>query len=78
MKILLSQLNPNTTLPQVKEDKGCVNVILCLRKDSQYDNTNTYIPKWDVVNTVYYNTHKDSFEGWIELEDSFPPDHLCS
>jgi len=76
MIILQSQINRNVTLPKVREYKGSVNVVLCLCKDSQYDTTNTYLPKWEVVNTVYYNLHQDKFEGWIGLEDAFPPDHL--
>lgn len=76
MKILKSQLNSNETAPVVKEYEGYVNCVLAIRKDTFYDKTNTYIPKWDVVNTVYYNTHKDMFEGWIELEESLPPKTL--
>jgi hypothetical protein len=49
---------------------------LAIRSDTQYDKTNTYLPKWDVVNTVYYNAHKDKFDGWIELEDHFPPKEM--
>jgi hypothetical protein len=76
MIILQSQINRNISLPEVRDYKGSVNVVLCLRKDSQYDATNTYLPKWEVVNTVYYNANHDKFEGWIELEDAFPQDHL--
>jgi hypothetical protein len=76
MTILRSQINPNTTLPAIREYKGSVNCVLAIRSDTQYDKTNTYMPKWDVVNTVYYNAHKDKFDGWIELEDAFPPDEL--
>lgn len=76
MKILKSHINTNDTPPPVREHNGHVNLVLAIRSDTQYDRSNTYIPKWDVVNTVYYNAHKDKFEGWIELEDSFPPDHL--
>jgi len=76
MKILKSQINSNETSPLIKEYKGSVNCVLAIRKDTQYDKSNTYLPKWEVVNTVFYNAHKDKFEGWIELEDIFPPDHL--
>lgn len=73
LKILRSQINCNETLPPIREHGGCVNRVLAVRADSKYDNNNADNPKWDVVNTVYYNAHKDDFEGWIELEDSLPP-----
>jgi hypothetical protein len=76
MKILKAQINRNETLPPVREYKGYVNCVLAIRSDTQYDKTNTYIPKWDVVNTVYYNAHKDKFEGWIDLEDALPPEDI--
>lgn len=76
MKILQSQINSNVTSPLIKESKGGVNCVLAVRKDTCYDKSNTYLPKWEVVNTVFYNAHKDSFEGWLELEDIFPPDDL--
>lgn len=76
MKIFKSQINSNQTPPIVKEHSGHVNRVLAIRKDTKYDKTNTYMPNWDVVNTIYYNAHKDSFEGWIELEASLPADSL--
>lgn len=76
MKILKSQINSNDILPCVREHKGHVNCVLAVRSDTQYDKTNTYLPKWDVVNTVYYNAHKDKFEGWIDLEDQLPPKEI--
>jgi hypothetical protein len=60
----------------VREVKGQVNCVLAVWADSQYDRDNTYIPKWHVVNSVYHNAHKDEFEGWIDLEDAFPPEEL--
>jgi len=76
MKILKSQVNNNDILPRIREHNGYVNRVLAIRSDTQYDSSNTYAPKWDVVNTVYYNAHKDKFDGWIELEDAFPPDEF--
>lgn len=76
MIILKSQINSNDTPPPIRECKGYVNCVLAIRADTQYDKTNTYVPKWDVVNTVYYNAHLDNFVGWIELEDAFPPEEL--
>lgn len=76
MKILKSEINSNETSPAIREYKGYVNCVLAIRADTQYDKANTYLPKWDVVNTVYYNAHKDKFEGWIELEDAIPPDEV--
>jgi len=72
MKILKSQINNNDILPCIREYKGSVNCVLAIRADSQYDETNTYLPKWEVVNVVYYNNHPDKFDGWIELEDIYP------
>lgn len=75
-KVFRSQLNPNTTLPEERNSMGCVNVVLAVRKDNQYDESNTYLPKWDVVNAVYYNINFDKFEGWVDLEDILPPKEL--
>jgi hypothetical protein len=72
MKILKSQINNNDILPCIREHNGSVNCVLAIRADSQYDETNTYLPKWEVVNTVYYNNHPEKFDGWIELEDVHP------
>jgi hypothetical protein len=76
MKILKSQINNNDTLPEIRECKGHINCVLAIRSNTQYESTNTYIPKWDVVNAVYYNIHKDKFEGWIDLEDQLPPKEI--
>lgn len=76
MKILKSHINPNTEKPSVRENKGNTNVVLALWKDSNYCESNTYLPKWQVVNTMYYNAHPEKFEGWIDLEDALPPEHL--
>jgi len=76
MTILKSQINSNDILPRVRERSGHVNCVLAIRSDTQYDRSNTYLPKWEVVNAVYYNAHSDKFYGWIELEDALPPDEL--
>jgi hypothetical protein len=73
MKILKEQLNKNIDVPPIRESNGYVNCVLALKADSQYDETNTYMSKWEVVNTVYYHANKNRFEGWIELEDVLPP-----
>jgi len=69
LKILKSHINSNEVLPCIREHNDSVNCVLAIRADSEYDETNTYLPKWEVVNTVYYNKHPDKFDGWIELED---------
>jgi hypothetical protein len=58
-----------TDLPTVVETNGYTNVVLALRKPSFYTKDNTYIPCWEVSNTVWYNKHADKYVGWIELED---------
>lgn len=76
MKILKANINPNKELPIIQETKGYTNCVLALYKDSYYCESNTYLPKWQVVNTEYYNKYPDQFEGWIDLEDALPPKHL--
>jgi hypothetical protein len=61
-----------TDLPELRVTDGYTNVVLCLRKDSLYCESNTYIPKWDISNVAYYLNNKDDYEGWIELEDINP------
>ena len=63
-------------LPEIREVDGYTNVVLALWKDVNYCESNTYIPKWHIVNTKYYNTHPEAYQGWIELEDDFPPKEL--
>ena len=63
-------------LPEIRESNGYTNVVLALWKDKNYCESNTYIPKWQICNTAYYNLHPDEFQGWIELEDDFPPKEL--
>ena len=55
--------------PKRKKRDGSVNVVLAIWKRSNYCKTNTYIPRWQVVNTEYYHKNADEYEGWIELED---------
>lgn len=55
--------------PKRKKKDGSVNVVLAIWKRSNYCETNTYIPRWQVVNTEYYHKNSDEYEGWIELED---------
>lgn len=76
MKILKTHINPNKELPIIQEINGYTNCVLALYKDSYYCESNTYLPKWQVVNTEYYNKYPDQFEGWIDLEDAPPPAHL--
>ena len=75
MKIKKSDLNTKTP-PKERIKYGYTNVVLAVWKDSNYCESNTYIPKWQVVNTVYYNTNKDNYEGWIDLEYLIPPVEL--
>lgn len=75
MKIKQSDLITDR-LPEIREVNGYTNVVLALWKDENYCETNTYIPKWQICNTEYYAEHPDEFQGWIELEDIFPPKEL--
>jgi len=63
-------------LPEIREVDGYTNVVLALWKDENYCEENTYIPKWQISNANYYNSHPHEFQGWIELEDDFPPKEL--
>lgn len=76
MRVLQSQITSNATPPPIREYRGYVNCVLAMRADTQYDTTNTYLPKWEVVNAVYYNAHLDAFDGWIDLDDSLPPEDI--
>lgn len=50
-------------------EDGGVNVVLALNSEKIYCATNTYMPRWTVVNTAYYNKNPQEFDGWIELEN---------
>lgn len=79
MKITKEHLNTpfNSQIPiDVRVTNGHTNVVLALWKDSNYCESNTYIPKWQVVNAEYYNANRDKYEGWIDLEDQLPPKEL--
>ena len=56
-------------LPPVRHQGKSVNSVLALHKRSIYDDTNTYIARWQVSNTVYYRKNRDQFEGWVDLVD---------
>ena len=78
MKITRDMLR--TDLPSVREDKsgGC-NCVLAVWRRTIYDDSNTYIPRWTISNTEYYEVNADKFEGWIDLEDlvsSYMPDNV--
>jgi len=62
--------------PVIKDKYDGVNVVLALLKDDQYCASNLYIPKWTVVNTLYYIANAEDYEGWVELEDLNPPEEL--
>jgi len=79
MKITKADLNTqfNSQIPiDVRVTNGYTNVVLALWKDSNYCESNTYLPKWQVVNAEYYNANRDKYEGWIDLEDQLPPKEL--
>lgn len=79
MKITKQLLNTqfNSQIPiDVRVTNGYTNVVLALWKDSNYCESNTYLPKWQVVNAEYYNANRDKYEGWIDLEDQLPPKEL--
>jgi len=75
MKITKQHLNTQH-LPNVKITNGHTNVVLALWKNSNYCESNTYLPKWQVVNATYYNYNNKDFEGWIDLEDQLPQKEL--
>lgn len=69
-----------TDLPPVLTDStgGCNVVLGCLKRKC-YDDSNTYISRWQTSNTVWYRAHADDYEGWIELEDlisSYMPENV--
>jgi hypothetical protein len=74
--ITKSQLIKDRIPPIIFDKYGGVNVVLALQKDTNYCETNLYIPKWQIVNTSYYGAHADKYEGWIELENVQPPKEL--
>ena len=61
MKITKADLNTqfNSQIPiDVRVTNGYTNVVLALWKDSNYCKSNTYLPKWQVVNADYYNANR--------------------
>lgn len=58
-----------TDLPEHKEVDGNANIVLALVKPSYYSESNTYLPAWQTMSALYYIKNKESFQGWIELED---------
>jgi hypothetical protein len=42
-----------------------VNCVLALAHKGRFAD---YLPRWHVVNAVYFQNHRDKFVGWIELE----------
>ena len=75
MKISKSQLRTDNP-PIIELEDGCCNIVLACHSDNIYCETNTYIPRWTVSNTKYYNKNPDDFIGWIELEDTLLPDEF--
>lgn len=66
----------SNTLPPIRVAEGeCCNVVLALHSDTIYfkNGSNSYIPKWAVVNTQFYHSNPGQFVGWIDLEDIKPP-----
>lgn len=62
-----------TDLPEIIETEGYANCVLALVKPDYYTRENTYIPAWNVVNTVYYCKNSDLYQGWVELQQILPP-----
>ena len=58
-----------TDLPEIIKKNGHVNCVLALVKPEFYSESNTYLPAWDVLNTIYYNKNSHQYQGWIELEE---------
>ena len=76
MKITRKNLIIDRDPPIIYDENGCVNSVLTFQKVENYCKTNTYMQRWIVCNTVYYNKNKHLYEGWIELEDVPLPKEL--
>lgn len=68
---MIYQKDLNTGLPPVREVDGSCNVVLAMWHPNMYhkDGSNSYLPAWSVVNTIYYNKYPNNYIGWIDLED---------
>lgn len=74
---MITQDKLRTDLPPIEEaPDGSVNVVLALvNVNTYYCKTNTYIPPWQICNTVYYNKYPEKYVGWYPLEFVHtPPD----
>ena len=76
---MISRKDLRTDLPPIIETNGYTNVVLALRSrpfyyEDEIQRDNTYIPCWDIVNTVWYNKHATMYHGWIEIEYIKPED----
>ena len=60
--------------PEYKHNRVYATMLLALNSDVIYcfDGSNSYIPKWTVCNSEFYNLNMDKFDGWIQLEDIIP------
>jgi len=76
---MINRKDLRTDLPPIIETNGYTNVVLALRSrpfyyEDEIQRNNTYIPCWEVCNTVWYNRNPEMFLGWIELENINPED----
>jgi len=55
----------------LRQDKPKSDYILAVWADSIYDESNTYIPKWTVIDRKSYKRNKKLFEGWVQLPDEY-------
>ena len=59
----------NTGDAPERHKDGSVNVVLALWTPEMFTESNSYLPAWNVVNSVYYNINQHMYRGWIALED---------
>jgi hypothetical protein len=69
-KYMITQEKLRTDLPPIEEaaDGSCNVVLALVDVNTYYCKTNTYIPPWQICNTVYYNLHPGRYVGWYPLE----------
>ena len=73
---MITQDKLNTGLPPISyNEDGSVNCVLALvNVNTYYCKSNTYIPPWQISNTIWYNNHPEQYVGWIALEHVKLPD----
>jgi len=60
--------------PVTTKKTGGINSVLACLSDKAYCPSNTYIPRWMVVNAAYYNKNRSLYCGYITLEQLETPE----